>query len=104
MLDTDPNPAWMGTPPKDGQFHNCGSLASSGYQGISAGWTDTDRFTLGGQYFELDGGDGQPPVPAGDYILRITVNPPYAPDRKGELCPRFTSFLVAPQPRPSPPR
>ncbi len=87
MLDTDPNPAWMGTPPKDGQFHNCGSLSSSGYQGISAGWTDTYRFTLGGQYFVLDGGDGQPPVPAGDYLLRITVNPPYAPDRKGN-CPR----------------
>ena len=87
MLDTDPNPAWLGTPPKDGQFHNCGNLTSAGYQGISAGWTDTYRFFLGGQYFVLDGGDGQPPVPAGDYILRITVNPPYAPDSNGN-CPR----------------
>ncbi len=87
MLDTDPNPAWMGTPPKDSQFKNCGTLTAAGYQGISAGWTDTYRFTLGGQYFVLDGGDGQPPVPAGSYVLRIIVNPPYAPDKKGN-CPR----------------
>jgi hypothetical protein len=55
-----------------------------GNQGISSGWADTYRFFLGGQYFVLDGGDGQPPVPPGDYMIRITVNPPFVkgPDDK----------------------
>ena len=49
---------------------SCGNLTHAGNQGISHGWTDTYRFFLGGQYFVLDGGDGQPPVPPGDYIIR----------------------------------
>lgn len=77
MLDTDPNPAYMGESPKSPVYRNCGSLDFAGNQGISHGWTDTYRFYLGGQYFVLDGGDGQPVVPAGDYIIRITANPPY---------------------------
>jgi len=77
MLDTDPNPAYLGEPAKSPQFRACGTLDLPGNQGISHGWTDTYRFFLGGQYFVLDGGDGQPVVPPGDYIVRITANPPY---------------------------
>jgi hypothetical protein len=86
MLDTDPAPAYLGQAPKEPQYRNCGAIGFAGNQGISHGWADTYRFTLGGQYFVLDGGDGQPVVPAGDYILRITVNPPFVA-KKGEPCP-----------------
>ena len=65
---------------------SCGAIGVAGNQGISHGWSDTYRFFLGGQYFVLDGGDGQDPVPPGDYLLRITVNPPFAA-KKGEACP-----------------
>lgn len=82
MLDTDPNPAYMGDPAKSPQYRNCGTPELSGNQGISRGWTDTYRFFLGGQYFVLDGGDGQPPVPPGVYIIRVTANPPYKPSGK----------------------
>ena len=87
MLDTDPNPAPLGEPAKTWQFRSCGAVGIPGNQGISHGWADTYRFFLGGQYFILDGGDNQPPVPPGTYMLRITVNPPYAPDASGN-CPR----------------
>jgi hypothetical protein len=86
MLDTDPNPAWYGLAPKDPQFRNCGAIGIPGNQGISMGWTDTYRFTLGGQYFVLDGGDGQPVVPPGDYMIRITANPAFTA-KKNEPCP-----------------
>jgi hypothetical protein len=79
MLDTDPNPAFFGQPPRNPRFRSCGSLTTPGNQGISAGWADTYRFFLGGQYFVLDGGDGQPEVPPGDYVIRITVNPGFIP-------------------------
>ncbi len=86
MLDTDPNPDWLdGVPPKNHEFRSCGGIGIPGNQGISAGWADTYRFFLGGQYFVLDGGDGQPIVPPGNYIIRITVNPPYIPVG-GEPC------------------
>jgi hypothetical protein len=87
MLDTDPVPSVDGTePPRARQFNSCGAIGFPGYQGISHGWADTYRFFLGGQYFVLDGGDGQAPVPPGDYIIRITANPAYSPDRRGN-CP-----------------
>jgi hypothetical protein len=87
MLDTDPNPAWYPTgAPKAFKYRSCGAIGIPGNQGISKGWTDTYRFTLGGQYFVLDGGDGQPVVPAGNYIIRITANPPFAA-KKNEPCP-----------------
>jgi hypothetical protein len=91
MLDTDPNPAYFGVPPKNPQFRNCGAIGIPGNQGISAGWADTYRFTLAGQYFVLDGGDGQPVVPPGDYIIRITVNPPFVA-QAGEPCPHVDSL------------
>ena len=87
MLDTDPVPAADGTePPKSSQFRNCGAVGIPGNQGISHGWADAYRFFLSGQFFVLDGGDGQPVVPPGDYIIRITVNPPFTPVA-GEPCP-----------------
>jgi lysyl oxidase len=89
MLDTDPNPVPVGgVPPKQGQFKSCGAIGIPGNQGISSGWADTYRFTLAGQYFVLDGGDGQPVVPPGDYIVRITVNPPFVA-QAGEPCPNL---------------
>lgn len=93
MLDTDPNPAYLGEPARTWQFRSCGAVGIPGNQGISHGWADTYRFFLGGQFFVLDGGDGQPPVPPGPYLLRITVNPPYAPDKKGN-CPRVKDPLT----------
>ncbi len=85
MLDTDPDPGYYGQPPKSPKFRDCGAVGVPGNQGISRGWADTYRFFLGGQYFVLDGADGQPVVPAGQYLLRITVNPPYQP-QAGEPC------------------
>ena len=86
MLDTDPNPAWLSGAPGPGYYRSCGSTQTAGNQGISVGWTDTYRFFLGGQFFVLDGGDGQDPVPPGRYIIRITANPPFTPTG-GEPCP-----------------
>ena len=86
MLDTDPNPAYFGKAPREPQFFSCGAIGIPGNQGISAGWADTYRFTLAGQYFVLDGGDGQPLVPPGNYRIRITVNPPFIAARN-EACP-----------------
>jgi hypothetical protein len=85
MLDTDPYNVNNG----DGtwSYRNCGDLTHDGFQGISDGWADTYVFKLGGQYFVLDGGDGQPVVPPGVYHIQVEVNPAYAPDRKGN-CPR----------------
>lgn len=60
-----------GVPPIDG------FPGSPGNQGISVGYADTYSKWLGGQYFVLDGGDGQDPVPPGQYLLRIHVNPPF---------------------------
>jgi hypothetical protein len=87
MLDTDPNPPGLvgAEPPRPGIFRSCGRVGIPGNQGISHGWADTYRFFLGGQYFVLDGGDGQPPVPPGRYVIRITVNPPFTPEA-GEPC------------------
>lgn len=87
MLDTDPNPVPVGgVPPGPGKFRSCGAIGIPGNQGITAGWADTYRFTLAGQYFVLDGGDGQAVVPPGDYMIRITVNPPFKATRH-EACP-----------------
>ena len=85
MLDTDPYNVNNG----DGtwSYRNCGDLTHDGFQGISDGWADTYVFKLGGQYFVLDGGDGQPVVPPGVYHIQVEVNPAYAPDKKGN-CPR----------------
>jgi hypothetical protein len=61
-------------------YRICGTRTTPGYQGISVGWADTYNKHLGGQYFVLDGGDGQDTVPPGQYLIRITVNPPFTPN------------------------
>jgi hypothetical protein len=83
MLDTDPYNVKNG----DGTwtYRNCGSVARDGFQGISAGWADTYVFKLGGQFFVLDGGDKQDPVPPGAYWIEVHVNPPY-PQGSGGVC------------------
>ena len=85
MLDTDPFNVNNG----DGTwtYRSCGSVTRDGFQGISSGWADTYVFKLGGQYFVLDGGDGQPVVPPGVYTIEVEVNPAYAPG-SGGVCPR----------------
>jgi hypothetical protein len=87
MLDTDPYNVNNG----DGTwtYRSCGTLTRDGFQGVSSGWADTYVFKLGGQYFLLDGGDGQPVVPPGVYTIEVEVNPAYAPDKRGG-CPRVT--------------
>src|SRR5215203_5453984 len=91
MLDTDPYNVQNG----DGTwtYRNCGTTTRDGFQGISAGWADTYVFKLGGQYFLLDGGDGQPVVPPGTYTIQVEVNPAYAPSGRGG-CPRVTDPLT----------
>lgn len=86
LIDSDPNPAHTGQPPRSAQFQNCGSIGVPGNQGISHGWADTYRFYLGGQYIVLDGSDGQQAIPPGTYVLRVTVNPTFAPG-PGDPCP-----------------
>jgi hypothetical protein len=91
MLDTDPYNVNNG----DGTwtYRSCGTTTADGFQGISDGWADTYVWKLGGQYFVLDGGDGQPVVPPGVYEIRVEVNPAYAPDRRGN-CPRVKDPLT----------
>jgi hypothetical protein len=87
MLDTDPFNVGAG----DGtwNYRSCGSLTRDGFQGVSDGWADTYVFKLGGQYFVLDGGDGQPVVPPGNYTIQVEVNPGYAAPKRG-ACPLVT--------------
>jgi hypothetical protein len=42
MLDTDPNPAYLGEAAKTWQFRSCGGIGIPGNQGISHGWADTN--------------------------------------------------------------
>lgn len=86
MLDTDPYLPSLRDAPRN--FWNCGNQSIDGFQGISKGWNDTYVWKLGGQYFVLDGGDGQIPVPAGRYFIEIEVNPAYDP--VNGVCPRVT--------------
>jgi hypothetical protein len=91
MLDTDPYN--VGTGDGTWTYRNCGSTTRPGFQGVSDGWADTYTFKLGGQYFVLDGGDNQPVVPPGNYIIEVEVNPAYTPT-KGKTCPRITDLAT----------
>jgi hypothetical protein len=92
MIDVEKYQAYPGPSNNDRNYLACGAPATAtepaipGNQGISVGWADTYVWKLGGQYFVLDGGDGQPVVPPGDYLIRITVNPPFVAVN-GEPCP-----------------
>jgi len=96
MIDVEKYQDYPGPANNDRNYLSCGAPATAtepaivGNQGISVGWADTYVWKLGGQYFVLDGGDGQPPVPPGDYIIRITVNPPFVAQRN-EPCPNVDS-------------
>jgi hypothetical protein len=96
MIDVEKYQAYPGPASNDRNYLSCGAPATAtepaipGNQGISVGWADTYVWKLGGQYFVLDGGDGQPPVPPGDYVIRITVNPPFVA-APGEPCPSVDS-------------
>jgi len=99
MIDVAPyNDA---APPKSWVYRACGrpargdTAAVPGNQGISVGYADQYYKWLGGQYFVLDGADGQAVIPPGNYIIRIEVNPGYVPsetnpcrflDAATELC------------------
>src|SRR5215831_19201932 len=91
MIDVEKFQDYPGPANNDRNYLSCGAPATAtepmipGNQGISVGWADTYVWKLGGQYFVLDGGDGQPVVPPGNYILRITVNPPFDA-QPGEPC------------------
>lgn len=85
MIDIEKFGAYPGPNNNPRNYANCGAVGIPGNQGISKGWSDVYDWRLGGQFFVLDGGDGQPEVPPGDYILRITVNPGFVP-AGGELC------------------
>ncbi len=67
-------------------YRVCGTTTVPGNQGISVGYADTYNKHLGGQYFVLDGGDGQAVIPPGAYFIRIEVNPGFIPE-VGEPCP-----------------
>ena len=86
MIDIEKNPKELGAADRPRVFDTCGAIGVPGFQGISHGWTDTYDTYLPGQYFVLDGGDGQAPVPAGQYLLRITANPPFKA-KHGDPCP-----------------
>ena len=92
MIDVEKFQDYPGPANNERNYLSCGAPATAtepmiiGNQGISRGWADTYVWQLAGQFFVLDGGDGQPPVPAGTYILRITVNPPFVAGA-GEPCP-----------------
>ena len=96
MIDVEKYQAYPGPANNDRNYLSCGAPATAtepaipGNQGISVGWADTYVWKLGGQFFVLDGGDGQPSVPPGDYVIRITVNPPFVP-AAGEPCPNLDS-------------
>jgi hypothetical protein len=79
--------AWSGVPSKPtARYHDCGKPGTNptpGYQGISFGWADRYSGALDGQYFLLD--DPSEPIATGNYLLRVTVNPPYEPE-PGETC------------------
>lgn len=91
MLDIDPYLPEFRDAPRN--YLNCGNQSTDGFQGISKGFADVYVWKLGGQYFVLDGGDGQRVVPAGDYYIEVEVNPAYAPDKKGN-CPRVKDPLT----------
>jgi len=85
MIDVEKYQPYPGPSNNTRNFLVCGRPGTPGNQGISTGWADTYIWKLGGQYFVLDSGDGQPPVPPGQYIIRITVNPGFVPGA-GEPC------------------
>jgi len=73
MVDVTPAPG--GPPGGKRTYDSCGTRSSPGFQGISAGWSDSYNRVLDGQFFVLD--EPAAPVLPGDYVLRVTVNPAF---------------------------
>jgi lysyl oxidase len=67
----DVHPWGADEPPGPWTYRSCGTFGTPGNQGISVGWADTYAKSLDGQFFVVDGLEGE-------YRLRITVNPPFA--------------------------
>lgn len=91
MIDITP---WSEeVPPGSWVYRSCGNslVRGSGFQGISVGYGDEYFKWLGGQYFVLDGDPNAEPIPPGQYILRIWVNPPFTPQSGDEPCPATDS-------------
>jgi hypothetical protein len=86
MIDTTPFSNQPVASPKERVYYSCGTPEIPGNQGISVGYADTYVKALAGQYFVLD--DPAEPVPPGQYVLRITVNPGFA-KVAGQPCPVF---------------
>ncbi len=80
----DSEPFLPGVSSKSWVYRECGTLRTHGSQGVHAGWSDVYVRTLPGQYFVLD--DAEQPTPPGEYVIRVTVNPPYLPDST-DACP-----------------
>lgn len=85
MIDIARYKPYTGEASNQPRFTSCGLIGVPGNQGVSKGWTDIYEWKLAGQFFVLDGGDGQTPVPPGTYTVRVTVNPGYVPT-KTEIC------------------
>jgi hypothetical protein len=89
MIDVTP---WRSDVSPAGRVYDaCGTLVAPGNQGISTGWADTYDKHIGGQYFVLD--DPAAPVPPGDYLIRITVNPAFVCTPADSLRPRDANGL-----------
>ena len=71
MVDVQPAAGPDGPAGGKATYDNCGTRSTPGFQGISAGWADSYNRVLDGQYFVIDG------LAPGDYVLRVTVNPPF---------------------------
>jgi hypothetical protein len=82
MIDTTP---WKATEsPRAAVYRSCGRPGVPGNQGVSTGWADQYFKWLSGQFFLLN--EPSDPIPPGDYVIRITVNPPFTA-QAGEVCP-----------------
>ena len=80
----DSEPFLPGVSANSWVYRACGTLTTHGIQGVHSGWSDVYVRTLPGQYFVLD--DSTQPTPPGEYVIRVTVNPPYLPDST-DACP-----------------
>lgn len=86
MIDVDPYNE--NEPPGTWVYRNCGNTSVDGFQGISVGYSDTYFKWLTGQFFLLT--DEKEPIRPGRYMIRVTVNPPFAAKRN-EPCPALDS-------------
>ncbi len=84
MIDVTPYQSSAGSPMSP-VYRSCGLVGVPGNQGISTGWGDEYFKWLSGQFFLIT--DPEDPIPPGDYLIRITVNPPFKAKGKKEPCP-----------------